>query len=170
MRHKLSLSFFFFSFFLLNCVEEPLFTSPPEMQILRLVEYGDHPLQNMDIYLPENRTAKTKVVIMIHGGGWVTGYSPEAEVTTFSGRYNWDIMSPLLDQGYALTDQLVPATQANAMYEAMQSRFPSGTCPDTDFSCQLKKGIYDHCDHGWTGRNCTRDLIMNDIIDWINAH
>ncbi|MBX2933547.1 MAG: alpha/beta hydrolase [Ferruginibacter sp.] len=38
------------------------------------VAYGTNPLQKMDIYLPANRsTATTKVIILIHGGGWVSG-------------------------------------------------------------------------------------------------
>lgn len=38
------------------------------------VGYGADPLQKMDIYLPANRsTATTKVLIMIHGGGWTGG-------------------------------------------------------------------------------------------------
>ncbi len=36
--------------------------------------YGTDPLQKMDIYLPANRSVTaTKVIIMIHGGGWVGG-------------------------------------------------------------------------------------------------
>lgn len=38
------------------------------------VSYGTDPAQRMDIYLPANRTeANTKVLILIHGGGWVSG-------------------------------------------------------------------------------------------------
>ena len=38
------------------------------------VSYGINPQQKMDIYLPASRnTATTKVIIMIHGGGWSTG-------------------------------------------------------------------------------------------------
>jgi acetyl esterase/lipase len=49
------------------------------------VSYGTDPLQKMDIYLPANRSAATtKVIILIHGGGWVTG-----DKTEFNG--------PLLD-------------------------------------------------------------------------
>ena len=37
------------------------------------VAYGTDPLQKMDIYLPADRsTATTKLLIMIHGGGWNT--------------------------------------------------------------------------------------------------
>ena len=38
------------------------------------VAYGADPLQKMDVYLPANRTTTTtKVIIMIHGGAWITG-------------------------------------------------------------------------------------------------
>ncbi len=38
------------------------------------VSYGTDPLQKMDIYLPEGRSvATTKVIIMVHGGGWSEG-------------------------------------------------------------------------------------------------
>lgn len=38
------------------------------------VAYGTEALQNMDIYLPANRTdAATKVVVLIHGGAWSAG-------------------------------------------------------------------------------------------------
>lgn len=38
------------------------------------VSYGTDPLQKMDIYLPANRNiTATKVLIYIHGGGWITG-------------------------------------------------------------------------------------------------
>lgn len=37
------------------------------------VSYGGNAQQKMDVYLPENRSSETKVIIMIHGGGWNTG-------------------------------------------------------------------------------------------------
>jgi acetyl esterase/lipase len=37
------------------------------------VSYGTDPLQDMDVYLPAGRTdSTTKVIIMIHGGGWTS--------------------------------------------------------------------------------------------------
>lgn len=41
--------------------------------------YGTDPLQKMDIYLPAGRTAATKVVIYIHGGGWESGSKSDPE-------------------------------------------------------------------------------------------
>jgi acetyl esterase/lipase len=38
------------------------------------VAYGTDALQKMDVYLPANRTTSaTKVIILIHGGGWSSG-------------------------------------------------------------------------------------------------
>ena len=38
------------------------------------VSYGSNAQQKMDVYLPANRsTSNTKVIIMIHGGGWNSG-------------------------------------------------------------------------------------------------
>ena len=46
-----------------------------EMSVTMLnVSYGTNAQQKMDVYLPASRsTANTKVIIMIHGGGWNTG-------------------------------------------------------------------------------------------------
>ena len=41
---------------------------------LKDVEYGKDAAQRMDVYLPANRSSdKTKVFVMIHGGGWSAG-------------------------------------------------------------------------------------------------
>lgn len=44
------------------------------------IAYGTDPLQKMDVYLPGGRSAATKVLIMIHGGGWSTGDKNELTV------------------------------------------------------------------------------------------
>ena len=41
------------------------------------LEYGSHSHQKYDIYLPKNRTSKTKVLILVHGGGWNAGDKSE---------------------------------------------------------------------------------------------
>src|ERR1044071_5357455 len=58
---------------LVACTKEHGTTNLAE-QSLSNVAYGSDPLQNMDVYLPPNRTiATTKVIIIIHGGGWNQG-------------------------------------------------------------------------------------------------
>lgn len=37
------------------------------------VSYGNDSNQKIDIYLPANRTLETKVIILVHGGGWTAG-------------------------------------------------------------------------------------------------
>ena len=37
------------------------------------VSYGSDENQVFDIYLPENRTTSTKILILIHGGSWISG-------------------------------------------------------------------------------------------------
>jgi acetyl esterase/lipase len=41
------------------------------------VSYGKDSAQKMDIYLPANRTDSTKVIVLIHGGGWAAGDKSE---------------------------------------------------------------------------------------------
>lgn len=44
------------------------------------VSYGSHPQQVYDIYLPEGRSStKTKVLVLVHGGGWVGGDKSEMD-------------------------------------------------------------------------------------------
>ena len=37
------------------------------------VSYGNNAQQKMDVYLPANRNEKTRLVVIIHGGGWSAG-------------------------------------------------------------------------------------------------
>lgn len=52
-------------------------TASPDTTVAQNISnqsYGTDAAQKMDIYLPANRTtATTKVMIMIHGGGWTSG-------------------------------------------------------------------------------------------------
>ncbi len=46
------------------------------------ISYGTDAAQKMDIYLPANRSAtSTKVIVMIHGGGWTSG--DKSDFTSF---------------------------------------------------------------------------------------
>ncbi len=46
---------------------------PLEEKIYTDIAYGSDPEQTMDVYLPAGRTTDTKVIVMIHGGFWLTG-------------------------------------------------------------------------------------------------
>lgn len=49
--------------------------APPgqEQQKIHNVSYGSNDRNKMDVYLPEDRNANTPFVLLIHGGGWVSG-------------------------------------------------------------------------------------------------
>jgi len=50
------------------------FVSTVSARTILDVAYGVDAKQTMDIYLPANRRAdSTKIMVMIHGGGWTTG-------------------------------------------------------------------------------------------------
>jgi acetyl esterase/lipase len=61
----------------------PIVKPENENRILDL-SYGNDPAQKMDLYLPAGRqTDKTKVFIVIHGGGWYTGDKVDVENQVF---------------------------------------------------------------------------------------
>ena len=57
---------------LINPNSSSVETETAEMNLVDVV-YGNDNEQVFDLYLPENRTENTKVIILIHGGGWSTG-------------------------------------------------------------------------------------------------
>ena len=67
-------------------------------------------------------------------------------------------------------DLLVPKTQAETMFNAMQAKYNSTICPATDFACQLKIDLFANCGHGWANSNCNKALVMSNIVSWIDAH
>ncbi|MFK7971811.1 MAG: alpha/beta hydrolase [Bacteroidia bacterium] len=105
MRKNISILFISFitAMSFISC-DELFPVDPPKPEnpaSVKEISYGNHELQNMALHLPKGHTDATKVIVMVHGGGWVMGYKPDAEVTTFSGRFGWDILNPLLAEGYA---------------------------------------------------------------------
>src|SRR6186997_1703486 len=71
MRNSLLLLFIIIS--ISSCKKDD--DTEQDMSVTMLnVSYGTNAQQKMDVYLPANRsTSNTKVIIMIHGGGWNTG-------------------------------------------------------------------------------------------------
>ncbi len=49
----------------------------PEKLICKNVAYGNDPSQQMDIYLPAVRDSSTKLIVLLHGGGWEGGDKTE---------------------------------------------------------------------------------------------
>jgi acetyl esterase/lipase len=56
--------------------ETPL---PNQDLVLTDIAYGNHPLQKMDVYLPKNRNANTRIIVSVHGGGWFSGDKSEGK-------------------------------------------------------------------------------------------
>ncbi len=64
------------SLFMISCQKESTTGGPATIteQSQMNVAYGADPSQKMDMYLPAGRSnAATKVMVLIHGGGWSTG-------------------------------------------------------------------------------------------------
>jgi acetyl esterase/lipase len=61
--------------------------SLPEVSYLNL-NYGDDAQQKLDVYLPAERGAKTRMLIIIHGGGWTAGDKSDFDsyITEFQKR------------------------------------------------------------------------------------
>jgi acetyl esterase/lipase len=77
---KISFHFLLVLLTVFSCTEDSNTTPDPEntnssiasAQLLN-VSYGSDTAQVYDIYLPENRNLDTKVIILVHGGGWTSG-------------------------------------------------------------------------------------------------
>lgn len=59
--------------------------APLEAEVQLNVSYGNHPRQVYDLYLPEGRSQETtKVIVLVHGGGWTSGdKSDMSEIVDF---------------------------------------------------------------------------------------
>ena len=64
------------------------------------IVYGTDPIQQLKLYLTKDQNTTTKVLLLVHGGGWVVGYNESSIVTTFENRYDWNVLNPLLEAGY----------------------------------------------------------------------
>lgn len=53
--------------------ETEIILNPSEYYEALNISYGDDANQVFDLYLPANRTASTKTIILVHGGGWSSG-------------------------------------------------------------------------------------------------
>lgn len=60
---------------MINCKEDNPIVHPTDQDvILENVSYGTHERNKMDIQLPSGRnSSKTKILVLIHGGGWIGG-------------------------------------------------------------------------------------------------
>ena len=66
--------------FVLSCKKNDT-PDPNGEQVSKDISYGTHARHKMDIYLPAGRsTTATKVMILIHGGGWNTGSKADLDI------------------------------------------------------------------------------------------
>jgi acetyl esterase/lipase len=77
MKHPIILITIAFSCLFISCQKDVVNdngTSTANATTIFNAKYGSNAAQAMDIYLPANRsTNSTKVIVLIHGGGWTTG-------------------------------------------------------------------------------------------------
>lgn len=69
---------FLFGFFLISCEKETVKPSAEEPivindTLIKDLAYGTAQDQKLDLYVPANRDKNTKLIVLIHGGGWNTG-------------------------------------------------------------------------------------------------
>lgn len=104
---KINFLFLFLALYL-GCskddTEEQTTTTEPEVvdayEALN-VSYGSDENQVFDIYLPENRTNTTKILILIHGGSWVSGDKSDMNtIKTFVSALHPDV--GIINMNYTL--------------------------------------------------------------------
>jgi acetyl esterase/lipase len=84
MSIKSSFIILFFAVVMVSCSKTDSTPAPVNIaeKTMLDVAYGVDPAQKMDIYLPANRSAgTTKVIILIHGGGWTSGSKADFATT-----------------------------------------------------------------------------------------
>ncbi len=50
-----------------------IFINDPRFTTIKDLEYGQHPREKLDIYLPKNFSDKRPLLFYVHGGGWSNG-------------------------------------------------------------------------------------------------
>ena len=84
-------------------------TSNLNAETLLNVSYGNNPQQLIDIYLPAGRTSSTtKVLFLIHGGGWTSGSKNDMTALAFGLRSQFPDYA-IVNIGYRLGTLELPA-------------------------------------------------------------
>lgn len=102
----------FFSIALVSCNNETVFDAPFESTLLDYKEifdvpYGNDAQQIYDIYLPQGRDSNTKVMILVHGGGWTSGDKDDMNVLKDLYRQELPDVA-IVNINYRLSDQNNP--------------------------------------------------------------
>ncbi|MFN8283704.1 MAG: alpha/beta hydrolase [Chitinophagales bacterium] len=106
-----------------NVIDCPFYINDPwNNKIYALGNYGPDARNYYYVYLPTNFNANSKVVVLIHGGGWTTGPNPD-EVNGWGSTYtvggtsnitneqNQNIVKNLLANGYVVVSLLYRLVQ-----------------------------------------------------------
>ena len=102
----------FFSIALVSCnnelvVDAPTESIPLEYQEFIDVSYGNDAQQVYDIYLPQDRDSNTKVMILVHGGGWTSG--DKSDMNVLKDLYRQELPNvAIVNINYRLSDQNNP--------------------------------------------------------------
>ncbi|MRH99593.1 alpha/beta hydrolase fold domain-containing protein [Kriegella sp. EG-1] len=89
-----------------NEIQESLIDTAKTQQLIN-VSYGEHIKQVYDIYLPKNRTLDTKIMILVHGGGWNEG--DKADTNDFKNFIREQLPSiAVVNMNYRLADENNP--------------------------------------------------------------
>lgn len=111
MKTILNLFIAFCMIFMVNCSsndsDEP--NGPEKLAFKKTtnVSYGPDTDQVYDIYLPEGRTSETKVMILVHGGGWSSGDKSSMNYLVDLYRNDFPNLA-LVNMNYRLSDQNNP--------------------------------------------------------------
>ena len=85
--------------------------------VIRDLAYGDHPLQKIDVYLPDPipqfAPPGAPVIVMVHGGAWMTG--DKANTAVWQSKQAWWGMRgyALVSVNYRLLPEAAPQEQVN---------------------------------------------------------
>ncbi len=72
------------------------------------VSYGPAERQKLDLYLPANRTAATKTIILLHGGSWISGKKEDMNFIKLLLTENFKDLA-IVTMNYRLADTVNPA-------------------------------------------------------------
>ncbi|WP_027136532.1 alpha/beta hydrolase [Gaetbulibacter saemankumensis] len=71
------------------------------------IAYGDDSNQTFDLYLPANRNTDTKIIILVHGGGWISGDKSDMNILKDLIRTDFPNMA-VANINYRLADENNP--------------------------------------------------------------
>ena len=106
---------FIFLIFFASCkkTEEAAYQTETEAKFILNLAYGEDAKQVMDVYLPQNRTSNTPIIIFVHGGSFIGGDKNE-----FNNHAKY-----LAASGYAVLNVNYRLVDASGVFEATPKHF-----------------------------------------------